>query len=44
MKFGIKLAAEKFKLFQTHIEFLGYKTDKDGIRPEADKLGIIKIM
>ena len=43
-RFGIRLAADKCKLFQKHIEFLGYKIDEDGITPEKDKLKIIKDM
>ena len=39
--FGRKLAADKCKLFQAHIEFLCYKMAY-GIRPEKDKLKIIK--
>ena len=42
--FGIKLIADKCKLFQKHIEFLAYKIDENGIRPERDELKIIKYM
>ena len=43
-RFGIKLAADECKLFQQHIEFLAYKTDKEGIRPDKDKIKIVKDM
>ena len=39
--FDIKLAADKCKLLQKHMEFLGYKNNETGIRPEKDTLKII---
>lgn len=41
-EYGVKLAAEKCQLFQTHIEFLGYKIDANEIFPAKDKLKIIQ--
>lgn len=42
--FGIKLASDKCKLFQIHIELLGYKIDKTGIKPEKYKLEVMRNM
>ena len=39
---GLKFNPDKCTLFQRRIKFLGYEADKDGVKPDAEKVQLIR--